>query len=183
MDRDNSVAAKMGVKVVPTAILLNSGGKILYQGRINDRVEQLGKRSSARRHDLFEALKDVLEGNPVRVAKTEAVGCPVEIRRPTPDANSKVEYYRDIQPFLYKHCVVCHQDKSVAPFSLATYEDATLWMETAIGLIEQKTMPPGQAESDFAMEKLIPNPTPMQIDMLRKWVADGMLRGHFQPNP
>ena len=83
----------------------------------------MGKRSSARRHDLFEALKDVLEGNPVRVAKTEAVGCPVEIRRPTPDANSKVEYYRDIQPFLYSHCVVCHQDKSVAPFSLATYED------------------------------------------------------------
>ena len=183
MDRDNSVAAKMGVKVVPTAILLNSAGKILYQGRINDRVEQLGKRSSARRHDLFEALKDVLEGNPVRVAKTEAVGCPVEIRRPTPDANSKVEYYRDIQPFLYKHCVVCHQDKSVAPFSLATYEDATLWMETAIGLIEQKTMPPGQAESDFAMENLIPNPTPMQIDMLRKWLADGMLRGPLPAKP
>ena len=90
LDRDNSVAAKMGVKVVPTAILLNTGGKILYQGRINDRVEQLGKRSSARRHDLFEALKDALEGNPVRVAKTDAVGCPVEIRRPKPDANSKV---------------------------------------------------------------------------------------------
>ena len=183
LDRENMVAAKLGVKVVPTAILLNNDGKILYQGRINDRVKQLGKRSAARRHDLLEALKDVLQGNAIRVAKTEAVGCPVETRKPTPEASSKVDYYRDIQPFLYKHCVVCHQDKSVAPFSLATYEDATLWIETAIKLIEQKAMPPGQAESDFAMENLIPNPTSNQIDMLHKWVAEGMPLGPLPAKP
>lgn len=183
LDRVNLVAAKMGVKVVPTAILLNKDGKILYKGRINDRVEQLGKRSKARRHDLLEAIRDVLQGNPVRVAETEAVGCPVEIRKPTPDANGKVTYYRDIQPFLYKHCVVCHQDKGVAPFSLATYDDATLWMETAIKLIEQKMMPPGQAESDFAMDNLIPNPSPMHMDLLRKWLAEGMPKGTLPAKP
>jgi hypothetical protein len=183
LDRDNLVAAKMGVKVVPTAILLNKDGKILYKGRINDRVEQLGKRSKARRHDLLEAIRDVLQGNPVRVAETEAVGCPVEIRKPTPDANGKVTYYRDIQPFLYKHCVVCHQDKGVAPFSLATYDDATLWMETAIKLIEQKMMPPGQAESDFAIENLIPNPSPIHMDLLRKWLAEGMPKGTLPAKP
>lgn len=177
LDFHNMVSERLGVKVVPTAVLINQDGKILYQGRINDRVEQLGKRANARRHDLLEALKDALQGKPVRVAKTEAVGCPVETRKANPEGKGTFEYYRDIQPFLYSRCVVCHQEKGVAPFSLADYEDAILWMETAIGLIEGKIMPPAQVESDFAIEELIPKPTANELRMLKIWVADGMPKG------
>ena len=183
LDFHNMVSERLGVKVVPTAVLINQDGKILYQGRINDRVEQLGKRANARRHDLLEALKDALQGKPVRVAKTEAVGCPVETRKPTPNAKGRVEYYRDIQPFLYSHCVVCHQEKGVAPFSLAEYEDATLWMDSAIKLIEKKAMPPGQVESNFTIEELIPKPTAAELNLLKSWVAKGMPQGTRPEKP
>jgi len=177
LDGKNQVAGKLGVKVVPTAVLLDEAGQVLYQGRINDRVEKLGKRTTVRRHDLREAILDALQGNPVRVSKTEAVGCPVETRPAMPGAKGTVEYHRDIQPMLYKHCAVCHQAKGVAPFSLADYEDATLWAETAIDLIERKIMPPGQAESDFPLADAPSTPTTGEIDLLRRWVSEGMPRG------
>ena len=177
LDRRNTVASKLGVKVVPTAVLLDEQGAVLYLGRINDRVEQLGKRSKVRRHDLREAVTDALEGKPVRVARTEAVGCPVETRQATPGAKGTVEYYRDIQPILYKNCVVCHQVKGVAPFALVDYEDATLWAETAIDLMERKVMPPGQAESDFPVEDSPSVATPAEIDRIRRWVSEGMPQG------
>lgn len=183
LDNNNLVAGKLGVEVVPCAVLMNKDGEILYQGRVNDRVEQLGKRSNARRHDLLEALKDVMQGNPVRVPKTEAVGCPVETRKATPNAKGKVEYYRDIQPLLYSHCVVCHQEKGVAPFSLAEYNDATLWIETSIEMIETRTMPPAQAESHFAIEELIPKPTAAELNLLKSWVAEGMPQGTRPEKP
>jgi hypothetical protein len=177
LDRRNMVAGKLGVKVVPTAVLLDEKGSVLYQGRINDRVEQLGKRSTVRRHDLREAVAEALQGKPVRVAKTEAVGCPVENRQATPEAKGTVEYHRDIQPILYKHCAVCHQAKGVAPFALANYEDATQWAEMAIDLMERKIMPPGQAESDFPVGDAPSTATPGEIDQLRKWVSEGMPQG------
>jgi hypothetical protein len=177
LDKDNQVASNLGVKVVPTAVLMDPQGKILYQGRINDRVEELGKRSMARRHDLREALADALQGKPVRVAKTETVGCPVETRKVTPHAKGKVEYFRDIQPILYRSCGACHQKDGVAPFALTDYDDAALWIETAIGLVENKVMPPGQVVSDFAFADESSVPTPKEVALLRQWVSEGMPKG------
>jgi len=183
LDGENRVARKLGVKVVPTAVLLDMAGKVLYQGRINDRVEQLGKRSTVRRHDLREALLDALAGKPPRVARTEAVGCPVETRQAKPGALGTVEYHRDIQPILYRNCVACHQRDGVGPFPLVGYEDATLWLETGMALIERKLMPPGQAESDFAFANPSAVPTPRDLELIGQWLKEGMPRGKPPAEP
>lgn len=183
LDKNNLIAGKLGVEVVPTAVLMDPKGKILYQGRINDRVEELGKRSIARRHDLREALLDALQGNPVRVAKTRAVGCPVETRQALPETKGTVDYFRDIQPILYRNCGACHQEKGVAPFPLEDYDDTTLWIETAIRLIENKVMPPGQVISDFPFADESPVPTPKELGLLRQWVSEGMPRGNAPIKP
>lgn len=183
MDRNNKVAGLLDVTVVPTAVLVDGQGKVLYHGRINDRVEQLGRRSVVRRHDMREAITDASKGIPVRVPKTPAVGCPVETRAAKPDSKGKVEYHRDIQPILFRHCAVCHQDKGVAPFSLANYEDATLWAEMAIDLIDRRVMPPGQAESDFPLSDAPSLPRPEELRLLREWLAEGMPRGPIPSDP
>ena len=182
LDRNNQLAGILGVTVVPTAVVVDQQGKVLYQGRINDRVEQLGKRSVVRRHDMREAISDAAKGLPVRVPKTPSVGCPVELRKPVPDSKGKAEYHRDIQPILYKHCAVCHQEKGVAPFSLANYQDATLWVEMGIDLIERKIMPPGQAESDFALSDAPSVPSPQELRLLRQWLEEGMPKGAVPAN-
>ena len=177
LDRDNQIASRLGVTKVPTALLVDQKGKVLYQGRINDRVEVLGKRSTLRRHDLREAIVDALEGKPVRVASTEAVGCPVEFRKPTPEARGTVEYFRDIQPILYRTCVVCHQKDGVAPFPLTDYDDATFWMETAMDLIRLRRMPPGQGDSEYHISDAVASPSEREQESIRQWLREGMPKG------
>lgn len=177
LDKGNALASRLEVEVVPTAVLVDSQGRVLYQGRINDRVEELGKRATVRRRDLREAVADAMAGNPVRVPRTKSAGCPVEIRKPTPGASGTVSYYRDIQPILYKKCVGCHQAGGVAPFTLADYDDATLWLETALPLIERKQMPPGQGESDFELADAPEVPTVGEIALMKKWLDEGMPKG------
>ena len=56
------------------------------KGRINDRYFAPGKRKPrTRRRDLDAALRDCLNGRPVREPYTDAVGCPIEgVRLPLP---------------------------------------------------------------------------------------------------
>ena len=67
---------RTGATVTPEAVVLDAGGKTVYQGRIDDRYAQLGKkRPEPKVLDLEAALAEFVSGKPVTVAKTNAVGC------------------------------------------------------------------------------------------------------------
>lgn len=62
--------------VAPEAAVFDSGGRLMYLGRIDDRYVELGKsRPAPTTHDLESAISAVLHGTPVSPAKTRAVGC------------------------------------------------------------------------------------------------------------
>ena len=62
--------------VTPEAAVFLPGGKLVYHGRIDDRVVDFGKvRPQASTHDLEAALEAVLAGKPVAQASTKAIGC------------------------------------------------------------------------------------------------------------
>jgi hypothetical protein len=64
--------------VTPSAAVFVPGGKLVYRGRIDDRVEDLGReRARAVRHDLADALDAVLAGRAVAVPETRAIGCSI----------------------------------------------------------------------------------------------------------
>jgi AhpC/TSA family len=65
-----------GVTVTPEAAVLGPDGALLYRGRIDDRYAGLGaQRPRATRRDLQEALEAIVDGRPVPVPRTSAVGC------------------------------------------------------------------------------------------------------------
>jgi hypothetical protein len=65
-----------GATITPEAAVFDPRGKLLYRGRIDDRYVSLGlERPVATRHDLDEALTDIVAGKPPRQATTQAVGC------------------------------------------------------------------------------------------------------------
>jgi len=67
-----------GARVTPEAAVFLPGKKLVYRGRIDDRFVAFGNyRSEPTRHDLEEALTDVVSGKPVRVSETKAVGCTI----------------------------------------------------------------------------------------------------------
>lgn len=67
-----------GVTKVPTAVVVDSSGRIRYSGRIDDRFPALGHQNQApTRRDLRAALTQFSAGRSIRVTKTEVVGCVV----------------------------------------------------------------------------------------------------------
>jgi peroxiredoxin len=64
--------------VTPQAVILAPGGKVLYRGRIDNRVEDFGKqRPEATVHELRGALDAVLAGHSPTVPMTRAIGCAI----------------------------------------------------------------------------------------------------------
>lgn len=65
-----------GVTVTPEVAVIGPGGRVLYRGRIDDRYLDFGKdRPQPTERTLERALEAVLQGKPVPVRETQAVGC------------------------------------------------------------------------------------------------------------
>ena len=72
-------AGRLDARWTPEAFVLDERDSVVYRGRLNDRYFAPGKRRPrTRNRDLRTALKDVLEGRPVSMPVTDAVGCPIE---------------------------------------------------------------------------------------------------------
>ena len=64
--------------ITPQAAVLSPEGKVLYLGRIDNRVADFGKqRSEATQQDLREALDAVLAGKPAPHPFTKSIGCAI----------------------------------------------------------------------------------------------------------
>ena len=67
-----------GAAVTPEAVVLSPEGKVLYKGRIDNRVADFGKqRPQATERDLRDALEAVLAGKPVLHPVTKSIGCAI----------------------------------------------------------------------------------------------------------
>ncbi|MEZ4238111.1 MAG: hypothetical protein R3F59_18585 [Myxococcota bacterium] len=57
-------------------------------------------------------------------------------------------YNQDVAPILAEHCGACHQDGGIAPFSVATYAQASPWADAIVASVDEGRMPPFFAVSD-----------------------------------
>jgi AhpC/TSA family len=75
-DPHQQLARLSHATVTPTAAIFTPGAKLVYHGRIDDRVADLGReRAHAVQHDLADALDAILSGQRVPASTTEAIGC------------------------------------------------------------------------------------------------------------
>jgi hypothetical protein len=70
-------ARAFGVTVTPEVVVFDeTAGRVLYQGRIDNLFERVGKRRRVvTLHELKDALDAIRNNIPVPVARTTAVGC------------------------------------------------------------------------------------------------------------
>jgi hypothetical protein len=80
-DHDLSEARRLGATHTPEVIVEDTHGRIVYQGRIDDRYPRPGgpRREHPTQRDLREALDDLLAGRAVRVPRTQPVGCDIDL--------------------------------------------------------------------------------------------------------
>lgn len=75
-DRLYAIADSLQAKITPVVFLISSTGEIIYSGKIDNWPIALGKkRTVITEHYLDDAIKNYLEGKPVPINRTEAVGC------------------------------------------------------------------------------------------------------------
>jgi len=75
-DTGHELVTHTGVKVTPEVAVIGAGGRVLYRGRIDDRYVAFGKdRPQPTERTLERALEAIVQGKPVAVRETQAVGC------------------------------------------------------------------------------------------------------------
>ncbi len=78
-DIQNTLAYALKASVTPEVFVLNSDGNVVYSGKIDDWVNDLGKKKLAvSNHYLENAIQLALDGKEITPAYTEPIGCLIE---------------------------------------------------------------------------------------------------------
>lgn len=83
LDPEQRIASAAGVARMPTAVVFDAVGKIVYRGRIDDRWSPQGRRrDEPRTRELRAAIDAVVAGRAPEVSEAPAFGCPLPMRKP-----------------------------------------------------------------------------------------------------
>lgn len=79
IDNKKELTIALGATITPEAFLLDSKGNIRYQGKIDNWVNELGKKKLEVSEKYLEnAITAYLEETPIEPEKTKAIGCLIE---------------------------------------------------------------------------------------------------------
>lgn len=183
-DPQQKLADALGARVTPEAFLLDSAGKVVYHGRIDDSyASRARKNAEAKSPDLERAVDAFLAGTPVAVSETRAIGCAIVRRTAAAPKTGAVTYYRDVAPVLQKRCQACHRPGQVAPFSLLTYKDARNWAAEIKEFTANRQMPPWLAEPGHGEFTDVRRLDDQEIRTLAQWVDGGAPAGDPKQAP
>ena len=88
-----------------------------------------------------------------------------------------VTFNDDIAPILFEHCGQCHREGGWAPFSLLTFSEVRDRAAEIAAATKSRRMPPWKAESGDGPFVGLRGPTQGEIDLIERWVADGLREG------
>ncbi len=180
LDPKQSTLALFGAKRTPEVFVLDRRGVVRYHGRVDDRYAPDHKRDEPRRHDLKEALTELVAGKKVSVPETDAAGCLITVAGVK---KGDVTYSKHVAAILQKQCADCHHPGTAAPFSLLTYADAKNQAAMIQEVVATKQMPPWHADPRFGHFSNERRLSQDEIDTLSAWVAAGAPEGDKKDAP
>ncbi len=182
LDPSHVLVKAVDAHTTPEAFVISPDGKTLYRGRIDDRYLDFGKsRAEATQKDLRRALDEVLDGKPVSVPVTKAIGCFITAAEASP--KDALTFNKDIAPIVFQNCAVCHRDGDVAPFALLSYDDVKKRAQQIVEVTHTRYMPPWKAEpgwGEFENERRLSD---AQIAQIKAWVDGGCAEGNAADKP
>lgn len=185
-DPDNGVADNFGAVRTPEVFVLDRDRVIRYWGRIDDQYGfttgvGYGKKEVTR-HDLVEAVEELLAGKPVRVAVTQAPGCHIG-RISKVEPHGDVTYSNQIARLMNDRCVQCHRAGQIGPFPLTSYEETVGWGEMIREVVDENRMPPWHANPEYGHFANDPRLSSEEKQLLATWVENGMPQGDPEQLP
>ncbi len=185
-DKDATLATAVGAVTTTDAFVLDPSRTVVYHGAIDDQYG-FGYSLDAPRHRyLADALEAVLAGRSVTVPATAAPGCTLDLESATAQTTT-VTYHNRISRIIQRHCVECHRDGGVAPFSLETFDNVAAHAPMIRDVVQRGVMPPW-----FAGPPQKDQPSPWSNDPslasrdkqdLVAWIAGGQPQGDPRDAP
>ena len=175
-DIGNRVADQVQAIRTPEVFVLDRDRIVRYWGRIDDQFGVGYVRDEPTTHELKDAIDSLLENRKIEQPSVESVGCYIGRVR-EPNGESAVTYSRDVARVLQNHCVECHRDGEIAPFTLTDYDEVSGWAETILEVIEDGRMPPWHANPEhgsFANSRVMSDD---EKRIIREWVNAGAPEG------
>ena len=175
-DLDNRIADQVAATRTPEVLILDEKRVVRYHGRIDDQYGVGYIRDEPQKPFVTNAIDDLLASRAVKTPTTEIVGCFIGRKR-TPDPTSDVTFSNQVARILNKHCVECHREGEIAPFSLTSYDEVVGWGDTMLEVIQDGRMPPWHADpkhGDFLNARVM---TAEEKSQLRAWVDAGSPEG------
>lgn len=103
------------------------------------------------------------------------------------DQDESVSYHRDVSRVMQKHCVQCHREEGVAPFSLQSFDDVAANAPMIQEVLRRGTMPPWFAapeadgsESPWANDRTLPD---ADKEIMAAWIKSGRPEGDAEDAP
>jgi mono/diheme cytochrome c family protein len=105
-----------------------------------------------------------------------------------PTEVARATWYQDVAPILSKHCMSCHQDGGIAPFSLTDVDHARDYAVLAAQRVDQGVMPPFDAREETGCAPRFgwvddPRLSAAEKQTLHDWIDDGYALGDEQAIP
>ncbi len=95
-------------------------------------------------------------------------------------ADAELTFTADIAPILQENCQVCHQEGSIGPMPLMTYQDARRYARRIKDMVVQREMPPYQYDTDTGIQDLKYDPRMSEEDIatITAWVDSDQAEGN-----
>jgi peroxiredoxin len=183
LDKKLAVADALAAQHTPEAFVLDGNHVLRYRGRIDDSYyARLKQNRQITKHDLREALGEILAGKEISTPATFSVGCPINRTVAAAPKVASVTYHKDVLPILQKHCQECHRPGEVGPFSLMTYRQAVNWADDVKEYTQKRVMPPWKIHEgmDFQNERRLSD---KEIATLAAWADGGTPEGDPKDAP
>ncbi len=86
-------------------------------------------------------------------------------------------FVHDVAPILHANCSSCHQPGEIAPMALRTYSEVRPWAKSIAKVVENRDMPPWDADPGYGPWKNDTSLSDAEISTLMRWVDAGAPRG------
>lgn len=166
------------------AFVLDAARTLVFRGALNDQYGLGYSKPAATRHYLRDALDAVLRGERPPIEATTAPGCALELEESLPVTAATPTYHREISRIMQAHCIECHREGGLGPFSLESLKD----LEEHAGMIrkqvERGAMPPWfaapGAHGVFSNDRSLPE---ADKTALLAWLQSGRPPGDLAEAP
>ena len=175
-DYDRIAALGFGASRTPEVFVIDDGGAIRYQGRIDDQYQPGILRPRIERDDLRLAVEQLLAGEKITIPRTVATGCLISLPREV-DEKSEVTFCNQISRMLRQNCAECHRRGQIGPFALDEYDEVIGWADMSLEVMEQGRMPPWHASAGREKFTNARQISDNDKALFRRWVEAGLPYG------